>query len=373
MKNKYIKYGILSITLTCSIIIIFILSILLSRQIIINKNDFSYLNNEANKVILFIGDGMGENHIKIGETVLNQKFTFTSFEKQGYVSTFSKSLFYPTDSAAAATALATGKKVNNKEVSYHNNKNIKSISEFAKENSYGVGIITTDSLDGATPSAFSSHAKNRGDSIDIINGQINSNIDLFLGAGFNTYNNYKDSFIEKNYLYINNYEELTITEKKVIGTFSSISYSNHTNTNPTLTCLTKYAIDYFETNFPNGYFIMIEGAHIDKKSHDKNINEMINYLNDFNNSINYAYSKLNNDAKTTIIVTADHETGGLKYSNDINNINNNLYTRSGHTSKKVKYFIYSKSYKINYISKNIDNTDIHEICKKLLTKEQNTF
>ena len=112
---------------------------------------------------------MGENHIKISSLFLDVEPIFNSFNKDGYVTTFSKNLFIPTDSAAAATALATGKKVNNKEIAYHKGEYIDSISDYAKSQGYGVGIVTTDSLAGATPAAFSSNASNRSNTDEIIN------------------------------------------------------------------------------------------------------------------------------------------------------------------------------------------------------------
>ena len=146
-------------------------------------HDFVNVLPEKNKIILFIGDGMGENHIEIAQTYLDKTLCFEGFQYKGHVTTDSKAILSPTDSAAAATALATGQKVKNGAVAKQNSNNIKSITEYAKEKNLGVGIVTTDSLDGATPACFSAHANNRGDSEDIIESQLTSNIDIFLGAG----------------------------------------------------------------------------------------------------------------------------------------------------------------------------------------------
>lgn len=367
MKKSLFKITLTLLNIICLFITI-IGCVLLSRVVIVNKNNYSYLEGKSNKVILFIGDGMGENHIKVSSLFLEKEPIFTSFGKTGYVSTFSKQLFIPTDSAAAATALATGKKVNNKEVAYHKGKEIESISDYAKSLGYGVGIVTTDSLDGATPAAFSSNASNRSNAEEIIASQINSNIDLFLGAGYDTYTNYKEKFIKNGYEFISKYSKLTLTNKKIIGSFSKINNYNTDNDLPTLPILTEYAINYFENNFPNGYFIMIEGAHIDKMSHDNNIFEMIKYFDEFDNSIKIAYDKLSSSSNTSIIVTSDHETGKLQQTENVTSITNKLYKSSGHTSKKVKYFMYNKNNIFKKVGKKIDNTDIYKICKALLTK-----
>ena len=346
--NKKLFKLLLSILNVIGIFLVILFAVIITRNIKTIKNDYSFLEGKSNKVVLFIGDGMGENHIKISSLYLDKEPVFNSFSKNGYVSTFSKQLFLPTDSAAAATALATGKKVNNKEISYHKGKEIESISEYAKSLGYGVGVITTDDLFGATPASFSSHATSRSNVEEIIASQLISDIDLFLGSGYDTYVNYREKFEKNGYDFISKYSNLNITDHKIIGSFTKINNYNTDNNLPTLPKLTEFAIDYFEENYPNGYFIMIEAAHIDKKSHDNNIFEMINYFNEFNNSIDVAYKKLSNESNASIIVTADHETGNLTNTENVTNISNKLYKSKGHTNKKVKYAkIYKQKQKSN--------------------------
>ena len=368
MNNKKIFKLLLSILNIIGIFLIILSTIVISRNIKTIKNDYSFLEGKSNKVVLFIGDGMGENHIKISSLYLDKEPLFNSFSKNGYVSTFSKQLFLPTDSAAAATAMATGKKVNNKEISYHKGNKIETISEYAKNLGYGVGVITTDNLFGATPASFSAHAAKRNNTDEIIASQLSSNIDLFLGSGYDTYINYREKFEENGYDFISKYSNLNITDHKILGSFTKINNYDTDNNLPTLPKLTEFAIDYFEENYPNGYFIMIEAAHIDKESHDNNIFEMINYFDEFNNSINVAYEKLSNESNASIIVTADHETGKLTNTENVFNINNKLYKSKGHTHKKVKYYMYNKRNIFNEVDKNIDNTDIYKICKSLIKK-----
>ena len=161
------------------------LSIISGRKI--NRYSFDNLFGQTNKVILFIGDGMGENHVKLTGEFYGRQMNMTQLGQSGYVTTFSNSLFSATDSAAAGSALATGKKFDTGEVSRHNGTDIRTISEECKSKGLGVGIITTDSLNGATPASFSSHSNSRRDTDDIIKGQINSDIDLLMGAGEDVY------------------------------------------------------------------------------------------------------------------------------------------------------------------------------------------
>ena len=101
MKNKIALYTALGAVIISSVITI------MGAVSIFNENvDYSFLNGSANKVILFVGDGMGENHIQVASTKLEREIFFTTFDKEGYVETNSNTLFSPTDSAAAATATA---------------------------------------------------------------------------------------------------------------------------------------------------------------------------------------------------------------------------------------------------------------------------
>lgn len=372
MKRK--KIIIISISLVITIIFAIFggfLGLILSRNAQLNTIDFSEITGSSKKVVLFIGDGMGVNHVKATSSYYEKQMFMTSLEYQGMVSTFSNSLFSPTDSAAAASSLATGRKFNNKEVSRHNGIDITTISEKAKNKGLGVGIVTTDNLYGATPASFSSHANNRGDTKQIVLAQAKSNIDLFLGAGKTTYEAYKNLFENNGYNYKNDLSLFENNFEKQIGVFNNIVAENGDNISPTLEMLTEYAITYLEANYPNGYFLMIEGAHIDKASHSNDIFKMMSYLNSFDESIKICHDKLQTQANVTIMVTADHETGGLNYNNQTKDeINNSLYTRSGHSSKNVPYFIYQKTesaIKLNSVLKNkIDNTDIFKLSEALL-------
>ena len=247
MLKKIIKY-ISIFLITCITLFLSSASLINAyRTISIKDDDYHYLSNNANKVILFIGDGMGQNHISNANLYYGKDLFFTSFEKKGLVNTNSKNTFYPTDSAAAATAMSTGKKVYNTCVAKTlTSKDYESISEIAKRNGYGVGIVTTDTLTGATPAAFSAHAKKRSHTEEIIKSQLENSIDLYMGAGMEVYEPYKQQWIEKDYKYINNTEELENTNQKIFATFASINNYEGTNLNPTLPYLTSFAINYFE-------------------------------------------------------------------------------------------------------------------------------
>ena len=315
---------------------------------------------QANKCILFIGDGMGEAHVKTAEAYFEKKMSFTNFPLQGYVTTNSLNLVGPTDSAAAASALATGLKYQNGVISL-DGKEVKTICDYFHEKGLGVGIITTDNLAGATPAGFSAHAKDRGDTDDIIRTQLTSEVDLFIGSGTSTYTPYLETIEENGYQFITSFSELAISSQKIIATFEQISYHNNSDTNPTLSSVVEFAYQYFETNYPDGYFMMIEGAHIDKRSHDNNITSMVNYLNAFDEAINLLYNHLKND-NYFIMVTADHETGHLDYQGESKGaINNQMYKSTSHTSRDVPYYISTSLKDLKDITPIIDNTEVFQI------------
>lgn len=364
MKKRRLKImSIILISIVC-ICTIIITTIYGTRKQKLNRYNFQEYIKPSQKVILWIGDGMGENHIQVTEHYYRSRLFFTSFSNNGYVSTFSKALFAPTDSAASATAFSTGQKVKNRFVSQKGNQDLKTIGESVKEKGMGVGIVTTDSLAGATPACFSAHAKDRSDTKDIILGQSNSKIDLFLGAGKNTYDDYKDYFIQEGYTYTNTYDALSVEENKLIGTFEDIESKYGSNTSPTLEMLASFAVEFMEYHYPDGYFLMIEGAHIDKRSHKNDIKGMMEYLKGFDEAIQTVYQRLTPTEDITMIVTADHETGGLKWNkNRPQAINNDLYTRTKHSGQDVKYYIYTKNPLKRPLPVYIDNTDIYQICK----------
>ena len=332
-----------------------------------NNHTFNELN-EVNKCILFIGDGMGEAHVKTAESYFGHAMSFTSFPYKGYVTTSSLNLVGPTDSAAAASALATGIKYQNGVVAL-NNGPVKSISEYYKEAGLGVGIITTDNLSGATPAGFSAHANNRSDTKDIINTQLESGIDLLIGAGVDTYTPFEETIKNNGYQFVTSFSDLKVSSNKILATFNKVSYHDNSDTNPTLASLALFAYKYMEANYQDGYFLMIEGAHIDKRSHDNNIISMVNYLNAFDEAINLLYNKLANDSYL-ILVTADHETGHLDYNGESREeINNGMYKSTGHTSRNVPYYIATSLDNLSDLTPLIDNTDVFKIFMQIRKKK----
>lgn len=374
--RKILKSVILKaiLTLIISVSVVFGITvggIRLHRVNISNRYNFDYLKGGANKVILFVGDGMGKEHMEVTEAYYEKELFFRSFEKHGFVSTSSLDVLKSTDSASAATAFATGRKVHNKEISTLNYQTLPSITEYLKEQGMGVGLVTTDYLYTQTVAAYSSHSISDENVDEIILNQTTSQVDLFLGSGREKYREHRLTFNEQGYYYYNNYKEIDITQKKVIGVFDELGDEKTNNTIPSLDVLTKIAVEFMETNFPDGYFLVIECGHIDKMSHNVNIFEMMEYLENFDKSISETYETLKEDPNLTIIVTSTHETGGLRYNGEIKDEINSmdLITYDGHTLTDVPYYIHfgNENLRNYFLPEIIDNTDIYKICKALLS------
>ena len=324
------------------------------------------------KVILFIGDGMGFNHVANTELYYGEQTYFSSFKTKLKVQTDSLDSSdgkTPTDSAAAATALATGVKVYNQSVSMLNGENLTSITELAKRKGIGAGVVTSDTLYGATPSAFTAHATNRNKTDKIIESQLNSPVDLLLGSGsYYLSKTYAKKFKRKGFSLYNTLSSTNVNKSKVLGGYSSVIPENATDERPTLTQLTVKAIEYMELHYPNGYFLMIEGAYIDKQSHNNKLLEAMQNVRDFSSAIKTAESMVTGEY--SIIVTADHETGGLQLAQTKSEISNELYTTTEHTTANVPLYYSSSLADIpgELLVENgvIDNTDVFYLCKNLL-------
>lgn len=321
-------------------------------------------NQEIKNVILIIGDGMGENHVENAVTYFELEQPSFFDGRTGNLATKSADNEV-TDSAAAATALATGNKVNNGEVARHDGKDLTSISELAKKAGKRVGVVTTDTLDGATPAAFSSHANNRSNSLDILRGQAVSGIDLFMGESSSTYTFYSSLFEENGYTLhfsqtgLENYlqcEKLFVTLPNIRS-----QYAPNCEHHFQLKDMAAFAVEYL--NNDDGYFLMIEGAYIDKYSHSNLLQEAMCETRSLFDTVEYLRGVVGDD--TAIIITADHETGKLEKGATMYEMSDDLYGSSSHTNRDVPLFVHNFNLQIKD-NKTPQNTVVFDICKKLL-------
>ena len=196
-----------------------------------------------------------------------------------------------TDSAAGGTALATGNKVNNGEVGQLDGVNLEQITTIAQNANMKTGVITTDTLDGATPASFSAHAPSRNNTYQIINTQASSDIDLLMGRWSSDYSNRSYVFEEAGYTFAKGVDALEEAKdaEKLVSVLENINseYIVGSELHYQLKEMTQFAVEYLENE--DGFFLMIEGAYIDKHSHNNNLYSMMCETRSLIDTIEYLY------------------------------------------------------------------------------------
>lgn len=286
-------------------------------------------------IILFIGDGMGTAAVDLSRMVLLGKEKLWDFENTIYIGlqkTYSENLL-TTDSAAAATALSSGYKTANGLLgTLSNGTTTKSILKAFRETGRSAGLITTVTVTHATPAGFCVSMPDR-DELAIADEYAKTKpFDLIMGGG-RQYFMPKNSTVSKRtdninlikdfqncgYTYISNtaqLSELTGKTPKILGLFSDSSMPNALDKRflnspvPTLAQMTRAALTVLGSN-PKGFFLMVESGKIDFRAHANDTAGTVWEVNELNEAFKEALSFLNKDTDTLIIVTADHETGGL--------------------------------------------------------------
>lgn len=296
---------------------------------------------ECKNVIFMIGDGMGFNSINKTKAEKGiDKLNMDTFPLQGESKTRSANNIV-TDSAAGGTALATATRTNNGAVgvypydldglySYPMN-----LCELAISQDKLAGVITTDKTSGATPAAFSSHTSARGNEEDITMQQLASDLTLIWGTATKSFTT--ELCEEYGFEYICN--KMTMDGLKEgtrsFGQFTSdVWHTVSPKSMPTLAEMTEKAIDLLDDD-EDGFFLMVEGAHIDKNNHNNEGEGMKDALISFDNAIGVALKYAEEHGDTLVIVTADHETGGITLKNGVYE-----YTRGGHSGANVPLLVY---------------------------------
>jgi len=281
--------------------------------------------SRAKNVILFIGDGMGLNQIYSARVFKNgpsQPLELEKFPHQSLIKTCS--LSGVTDSAGAGTALATGNKTQNTKIGVdQNNQPLTNLIELAKKQGKAVGLLTTDQLVGATPSDFALHQSSRFSYQKLAEDYLSAELDLLLGGGKKWFIKKKDSrdlikeFSQAGYQVVFNLEALEkVKAGKVFGLFSDEEMTYELNREPDseephLYQMTEKAIELLSQD-PDGFFLMVEGARIDHACHKTDFNLMLFEVLALEEAVKGAKQWQEKNPDTLILVTADHETGGLK-------------------------------------------------------------
>lgn len=290
-----------------------------------------YKGKSAKYVFLFIGDGMGLPQKGATEAFTGEQLVMNTFPAQGMTTTYAADRFI-TGSAASATSLASGQKTNIGMLGMApNQKQVKSIAELAKASGKKVGIVSSVSIDHATPAAFYAHVPTRGQYYDIDVALSESNFDFFGGGGLKDVTNKKmnSKNFKGNALNLiksagykvvtdkNEFMALKPADGKVISwnawlqDSKALPYAMDMRPQDiTLPEFTGKAIEMLDN--PEGFFLMVEGGKIDWACHANDAAAFIRNTVSFDDSIAKAVAFAKKHPKETIIVvTGDHECGGL--------------------------------------------------------------
>lgn len=322
---------------------------------------------QAKYVFYFIGDGMGVNQVQGTELfqgemkgeIAIEPLCFTQFPVSTVATTFSATNGV-TDSAAAGTALATGNKTKNGAIGVLKDLEtpVNSVAVWAKNSGRKVGVATSVSVDHATPAAFYAHEAGRGSYYNIGADLYAAGFDFYAGSDFMEPDNKEDKSAKNLYKMAdeygysiargyNDYTKKSAKADKMIlfqseeassKDRSAIPYAiDRTEKDLTLEEITRSAIDFLSKDLSKGFFLMVEGGKIDWACHSNDAATAFREVQDLDKAIRQAYEfyKQHPD-ETLIVVTADHETGGIvlgtgEYRLNLKALDNQKMSESGFT------------------------------------------
>ena len=324
--------------------------------------------NTAQNIILLIGDGMGISQITAGMYASDSILNLERFKSIGLQKTDAANHLV-TDSAAGATAFATGKKTNNGVVGMDAQlKSAKNIIEYVKEKGLAAGLVATSQIAHATPAAFFAHHPKRAKMENIAAQLLTTDVDLLIGGGQNHFEARKDNrniskeLAQKGYQ-VNSFMtksldkiEPNYKDNFLYFTAASLPLSVEQGRDY-LPLATSFSIDFLKKHNSNGFFLMVESSQIDWGGHNNNSDYIIQEMLDFDKVIGRALDFAEANGNTLVIVTSDHETGG--YSINYGSSHKKFkpgFTTDYHTAQMVPVFAYGpneESFMGIY-----DNTDI---------------
>lgn len=322
---------------------------------------------QSKNLIVLIGDGMGPaqvsaaryfqqytkgvKHLNIDPYYVGQATTYADRgEDSGKIVSG-----IVTDSASAGTAFATGHKTYNAGISVSNedvSKPFASIIEAAESAGKATGLVTTARITHATPAVYASHVRNRDNESAIASQYLESGVDVLMGGGKQFFltkdekgkrsdKNLLPDFKAKGYTVVENtsaLNALTSKNSKVLGLFgnSHVAYTpDRTAEIPSLAAMTSKALNILSAD-KNGFVMMIEGGRIDHAGHANDLPTLVQEALDFDAAFKTAVEFAKKNGNTSVVVTADHETGGLSLSRDnIYEINIDLWNKQKHSSESL--------------------------------------
>ena len=262
-----------------------------------------------------IGDGMGLAQICAAQTV-NQTLTMLQLKHIGLQRTHAKDQ-YTTDSAGAGSAIATGEPTCNRHISTNEDGSINpSLTEILAPRQYACGIVTLGNIADATPAAFYGHTTERDQTDEITRWLLKGNLTLLNGSGMSALTDRKDGTnlkdeLSKQYLISSSIEEIKTHGEKEICLDEQMGKATTEESLPLLAEATQKAIQKLTNASSKGFFLMVEGAKVDYAGHANYLPGSVLETLSFDQAVAEALRFADQNRETLVIVTADHETGGL--------------------------------------------------------------
>jgi len=277
--------------------------------------------NLPTRVILFIGDGAGTGYWTAAALAAHP-LAAESFPVMGLVET-SASDNKVTDSAAAATALSTGVRTYNGAIGMDPDSNsLTTVLEVAQSRGLATGLVATSSITHATPAAFASHVPDRNMAWEIARQLAAAEVDVILAGGRRYFDPTRRpdsldllSMVAARSSYVETAAELGCLQTSgihgLVGLFADDHMPAEPQRSPTLPDMTRAALEVLDHD-PDGFFLMVEGSQPDWRGHDNDpLGAIVSEMLDLDRAVGVALEYQARHPETLIVVTADHETGGL--------------------------------------------------------------
>jgi alkaline phosphatase len=340
-----------------------------------------FQDNPTN-IILLIGDGMGLTQISAAMYSNNNRLALAKFPVIGFHKSHAANELI-TDSAAGGTAIACGIKTNNGNIGTdENGLPTLSILEELDSMKFSTGMIVTSSIVHATPAAFAAHRARREMYEEIALDYLDANVDLLIGGGRQYFQNREmddrdlvNEFENKGYVVM---DQLYTTMNKIKWPLDKNLLYFTADKQPLtvsggrdyLSFAVRQGVQYLEQKSNKGFFLMVEGSQIDWMNHANDGRGVVMETLDFDRAIWEAIQYANKKGNTLVLVTADHESGGMSIEADsrMNKLKFG-FTTNGHTAAMIPVFAYGPG--ANLFRGIFENTTIyHKMRAALGLKER---
>lgn len=302
------------------------------------------------KIILLIGDGMGITQVSAAMTISDYRLNMTTTRHIGFMKTQSYDN-YTTDSAASGTAISSGKKTRNGMIGMDPDSNrVDLITEMIRDQKkMSYGVVSTSAVTHATPASFVAHNIRRDDYEGIALDFVRNQPDVFIGGGKSYFTNRKDQrdlikvLERKDYEVVYTMEDLKQAKaEKVAGLLADLHMPRFSEGRYYMLAeATQKAIELLNRN-TRGFFLMVEASQIDWGAHVNDPNYVLEETWDLDVAVGVALKFAARDPNTLVIVTADHETGGMSIPDG--NLDDNTilakFSTGGHTGVIVPVFAF---------------------------------